>query len=92
VGSGFRDPHIAQPILSALESNVGLKATIVDPAMETSTVPAIAKCASLIKAGDSRLTLVAGGFEDLVPKIPDLVAATESEEHQARLRTVGGVN
>jgi len=91
-GSGFRDPHIAQPILSALESNVGLKAMIVDPALENSSVPAIAKCASLIEAGDSRLTLVAAGFEDLVSKIPDLVATTESEEHQARLRTIGGVN
>jgi hypothetical protein len=33
VGFGFNDKHIAEPILSAIRSNLGLKVVVVDPAM-----------------------------------------------------------
>ena len=33
VGFGFNDNHIAEPILSAIRSNLGLKVVIVDPAL-----------------------------------------------------------
>jgi hypothetical protein len=91
VGFGFNDRHISQPVLSAIGSNVGLKVIIVDPALEGSTNPAIQSCASLIHAGDSRLALVAARFEELVSSIPDLVATTEAEEHQSRLRALRNV-
>lgn len=90
VGFGFNDRHISQPLLSAIESNVGLKVVIVDPAVEGSENHAVRSCVSFIEAGDSRLVLVSGRFEELVPAIPDLVAATEAEEHQSRLRAVAG--
>jgi hypothetical protein len=91
VGFGFNDRHISQPVLSAIGSNVGLKVILVDPALEGSTNPAIQSCASLIYAGDSRLALVAARFEELVSSIPDLVATTEAEEHQSRLRALRNV-
>lgn len=33
VGFGFNDNHIAEPVLSAIRSNLGLKVVIVDPAL-----------------------------------------------------------
>ncbi len=90
VGFGFNDYHICQPLLAALRSNVYLKAIVVDPALQTSTKPAVQEMANLIELGDSRLALLAGTFEDLVGLIPDLVAATEEEQHRDRLRKVGG--
>ena len=36
------------------------------------------------------MVLLATGFEDLVPILPDLVAATEDERHRERLRSLGG--
>lgn len=90
IGFGFNDPHIWQPIMSAVRSNVSLKAMIVDPALASSPKNPVKQIESLIKAGDSRLVLLATGFEDLVPILPDLVAATEDERHRERLRTLGG--
>jgi hypothetical protein len=89
VGFGFNDPHIWQPIMSAIRSNVSLKAVIVDPAIASSTKDPVQQIASLVRAGDTRLALLALGFEDLVPLLPDLVAATEEEKHRDRLRTFG---
>ncbi len=91
IGFGFNDPHIWQPIISAVRSNVSLKAMIVDPALASSAKIPVKQIESLIKAGDSRLVLLATGFEDLVPILPDLVAATEDEKHRARLRSLGGL-
>ena len=90
VGFGFNDPHIWQPIMSAVRSNVSLKAMIVDPALASSPKDPVKQIESLIKAGDSRLVLLATGFEDLVQILPDLVAATEDERHRERLRSLGG--
>lgn len=89
VGFGFNDPHIWQPIMSAIRSNVSLKAVIVDPAIASSTKEPVKQIESLVRAGDSRLALLALGFEDLVPTLPDLVAATEEEKHRERLRNSG---
>lgn len=89
VGIGFNDPHIWQPLLSAVRANVNIKAVFVDPAFPSSTKPPVMQISSLIRAGDSRLALVAVGFEDLVPLLPDLVAATEDERHRERFRQSG---
>ena len=88
VGFGFNDFHIAQPILSAVRSNVGLRCLIVDPALEGSTNEYLTECSQLAMAGDHRLGLFSGTFEELVPRIPDLVAETEAELHRKRLLKV----
>jgi hypothetical protein len=88
VGCGFNDRHVTQPMFASIGSNVGLKAMIVAPDLETSTNPLVSNCVSLTKAGDSRLALVAGKFEELVPAIPDLVATTDAEIHQERFRAI----
>jgi hypothetical protein len=86
VGFGFNDHHIVQPIMSAIRSNVGLKAAIVDPSLKEGRKEHIATIESLIKNGDYRLALVNAKFEDLVPILPDLVRETEEERHRARFR------
>jgi hypothetical protein len=88
IGFGFNDRHISQPIMSAVRSNVNLKAVIVDPAVSQTSKEPIKEIENLIRKGDSRLVLVAGGFENLVSILPDLVADTEEERHRARLRDV----
>jgi hypothetical protein len=90
IGFGFNDDHISHPIMAAVRANVGLKAVVVDPALESSKNLHIAVLCDLIKAGDSRLTLVTQKFEELVPILPDLVAATEEEKHVQRLGGIGG--
>jgi hypothetical protein len=85
VGFGFNDNHITQPILSAIGSNVGLKAVVVDPAIKDSKNEAIQTIRSLIQNGDWRLAQIAAGFEELVPFLPDLVVQTEEEQHRQRL-------
>ncbi len=90
IGFGFNDQHIAQPVLAAMKSNVGLKAMVVSPALEKAGNPIINEMALLIRDGDARLALVETDFEHLVAEIPDLVAATEEEQHMERLRNLGG--
>jgi hypothetical protein len=91
IGFGFNDEHVSQPLLSAIRSNVGLKAVIVGPSLEqhAATNVHVGAISDLIKGGDDRLSLLETSFEDLVPILPDLVAATEEEEHRRR---VGGSN
>lgn len=89
LGFGFNDPHIWQPILSAVRSNVNLKAIFLGPDLENSTRDPVVQVRNLILAGDSRLALIASRFEELVPILPDLVAATEEERHRDRLRAQG---
>lgn len=88
VGFGFNDFHIAQPILSAVRSNVGLRCLIVDPALEGSTNEYLTEFSQLAMAGDHRLGLLSGRFQEFVPRIPDLVAETEAELHRKRLLKV----
>ena len=89
LGFGFNDPHIWQPVMSAVRSNVSLKAIVVDPVLPSSCKEPVKQMENLIRAGDSRLVLLAAGFQDLVPVLPDLVAATEDERHRDRLRAPG---
>jgi hypothetical protein len=90
IGFGFNDHHIAQPISSAIRSNVSLKAMMVSPSLESLSRPAIKEVSDLIATGDSRLSLLATDFEKLVEVTPDLVAATEEEAHQGRVRRMEG--
>jgi hypothetical protein len=90
IGFGFNDHHIAQPIASSVRSNVSLKAMMVSPSLENLSRPVIKETSDLITAGDSRLSLVATDFEKLVEVTPDLVAATEEEAHQGRVRRMEG--
>jgi hypothetical protein len=84
IGFGFNDKHLTQPVLSAIRSNVGLRITVVDPALATSQNQAIARLTDLVAQGDARISLVAAKFEDFVPMLPDLVAVSEEEQHEAR--------
>lgn len=88
IGFGFNDAHLAQPFMSAIASNIHLKAIIVDPAAENSKKPDIQAIERLIKAGDWRLALAATTFESFVPIVPDLVSETEEEQHRKRLLSV----
>jgi hypothetical protein len=100
-GFSFNDSHIAQPILAALESNMSFRIIVCDPALidDTSIVknpvaldagaPTNAfhkKLLNLAAAGDERIALLHGRFEDLSLALPDLVAETERERHAQRLR------
>jgi hypothetical protein len=85
VGSGFNDEHITQPIMAALRANVRLTAIVVSPGLETSDNESVETVRRLIAGGDRRLVLLAGTFEQFVPIVPDLVAETQAERHQARL-------
>lgn len=86
LGFGFNDNHLVQPIMSAIRSNVSLKAIVVSPHVRESKRTAIRQIELLAKNGDSRLVLVGASFEELVPLLPDLVAATEEEQHRERIR------
>jgi hypothetical protein len=85
IGSGFNDDHISQPILAALRSNVRLTAVVVDPDLEGSKNQHIARVRELIKRGDRRIALLAGTFEEAVERMPDFIALTETEHHEARI-------
>lgn len=89
-GFGFNDHHIVQPIMSAIRSNVGLKAAIINPRIEHMRNESITSVKSLIQHGDYRLALVSGKFEEMVPILPDLVKETEEERHRARFREEAG--
>lgn len=92
LGFGFNDQHINQPIVSALRSNVGLKAMVVDPALTAipSSKQALLDLEALLDSGDLRLSFLSAKFEQFVPLLPDLVAATEEEQHRSRLKRLGG--
>jgi len=86
IGFGFNDDHIAQPILSAIRSNVGLKAAVVNPDLEITENVHLNLLRTLIASGDDRIALLQTTFESLVPTLPDLIAVTEEEEHRRRLK------
>lgn len=88
IGFGFNDQHIAQPVLSAMKSNVSLKAMVVSPNLTDTDNSVIREISALIREGDPRIGLLATTFEELVPEIPDLVTATEEERHLERLRNL----
>lgn len=90
VGFGFNDSHIAEPVLSAIQSNLSLKVVICDPTLENSSNSYIKKIYRLIEEGDARLALINGTFEQLVDELPDIAAETELEQHMERIRLVQG--
>lgn len=90
LGFGFNDNHIAEPIVTAIETNLAMNVVVVSPTVEgdAATNPFLARIAGMIDHGDARLGLIAATFEELVPNIPDVTATTELERHFDRLRSV----
>lgn len=99
VGFGFNDSHLAEPIMSAVRSNLSLKAVAVSPGLapwtdadgvaqpgEVGTNTHLVRLKSLADNGDARLTLLNCTFEELVGYVPDIVAETDLEKHFERLR------
>lgn len=101
VGFGFNDNHLAEPIMSAIRSNLALKVVVVSPNLapwnngqeqgpgECGNNKHLGKLSSLATAGDARISMLNCGFEAVVPMIPDLAAETDLERHLERLRRVG---
>lgn len=103
-GFSFSDSHLAQPLLAALESNMSFRLVVCDPALLADddvkddpvriadaappANPFHDKLERLAKAGDQRLLLLHGRFEDLARALPDLVAETERESHAARVKVL----
>ena len=95
VGFGFADRHIAEPILSALESNVSLNAIVVDPALKarTSASPMSDEYRRLWRfaaGGNPSLALMNATFGDLVRNLPDLTPETSDERFRRHMRGQGG--
>lgn len=101
VGFGFNDSHLAEPIMSAIRSNLSMKIVVVSPGLapwndganqgpgECANNKYLSQLQSLAAAGDARITLLNCGFEQMVPLVPDLAAETDLERHVARLRSIG---
>ena len=94
VGFGFNDKHLAEPLIAAARANLALNIVVVDPALDAKTqrnsTSAYHKTlVELVDAGDARVSLISGRFEDVVPLIPDVVAETELERHTERFRRAG---
>jgi len=101
VGFGFNDNHLAEPIMSAIRSNLSLKVVVVSPGLapwnngqqqgegECAANKYLGQVRSLASAGDARIVLLNCGFEQMVPLVPDLAAETDLERHVARLRSIG---
>lgn len=100
-GFGFNDSHLAEPIMSAIRSNLSLKIVVVSPGLAPpfgTAANAGGECWNnkhlkqlydLAHAGDGRITLLNCGFEQMVPLVPDIAAETDLERHVARLRSIG---
>lgn len=88
-GFGFADPHVARPVLSAIQRNPSLSAVFIDPCLNEKPPPPLGPVERLVREGDRRITLVASTFEDLVPLIPDLQPETHSEMHLRRSGQAG---
>lgn len=101
VGFGFNDNHLAEPIMSAVRSNLSLKIVAVSPGFapwndgqkqgdgECAANKYLGRLRDLAGAGDARIALLNCGFEQMVPLVPDLAAETDLERHVARLRSIG---
>ncbi|WP_422648154.1 SIR2-like domain-containing protein [Cupriavidus sp. H18C1] len=101
VGFGFNDNHLAEPIMSAIRSNLSMKIVVVSPNLapwnsgenqgpgECLSNKYLGRLKSLASAGDARLTLLNCGFEEMVQFAPDIAAETDLERHVARLRSIG---
>lgn len=103
VGFGFNDNHLAEPIMSAIRSNLSLKLAVVGPLLapyfkqdspapdpgEANTNSHIYKLSQLVRAGDARVSLVNETFNGLLACVPDVVAQSDMEKHVARMRGLG---
>lgn len=101
LGFGFNDNHIAEPILSAINSNLSLKVAVCDPGLGPRTDDPkkagidgtnvhLKKIRYLIEHGDARLALISATFEEIVPRLPDIAAETDLEQHLERIRRLRG--
>lgn len=97
VGFGFKDNHLAEPIISAIHSNLNLKVVICDPFLAPNDVgddgnakknEHLKKISYLISKGDARLSLLNATFEELVPELPDIAADTDLEQHLDRIKAL----
>jgi hypothetical protein len=98
IGFGFNDVHLAEPILSAVRSNLGLKVAIVSPGLapkgngadasqgEAEGNEYLSRIVALIRSGDARLALVNATFKEAIPYVPDMASETDLEKHFDRLR------
>jgi len=93
LGFGFNDKHIAEPIISAVRSNLSFNMIVVDPQLGSKCEKGhqfeneyLASISRYVDSGDGRFALIEAKFEDIIPLIPDLVAETELERHQERMR------
>lgn len=103
-GFGFRDDHISRPILAAVEANMSLRLIVCDPVFLDAAALAVADhdapdvqptdnrflraFHSLAAAGDARIHLINGRFEDMAIALPDLVGETDRERHAQRIRSL----
>ena len=97
VGFGFNDNHLAEPIISAIHSNLNLKVVICDPFLAPTEAgndgnakknEHLKKIAYLISKGDARLSMINTTFEELVPELPDIAADTDLEQHLDRIKAL----
>lgn len=99
LGFGFNDNHLAEPILSAINSNLHLKVVVCDPSLgprpdkdmvmrdgNDANHHYLSKLRYLIAHGDARLALISSTFEQTVPLMPDIAAETDLEQHYERIR------
>jgi len=84
-GFGFNDPHLVEPIVTALRSNVSLRVVVANPVIEATKSKALKWLQGLVDQDDHRITLLELTFEKLVTLIPDLVSKTEAELHLERI-------
>lgn len=103
-GFGFNDDHLSRPILSAIEGNMSLRMVICDPVFldgdklqnaEHTTNEEwptknrfLTSFLKLAKAGDPRIHLINGRFQDMAIALPDLAGETDRERHMLRVRAL----
>lgn len=101
IGFGFRDDHIARPIMAAVQANLSLRVVVCDPGffpkhqddqdshrLESPDLTNAyhRRLKALVDEGDPRIALIKAPFEELVPEVPDLVAESDRERHAERFR------
>jgi SIR2-like domain len=103
-GFGFNDDHLSRPILSAVETNMSFRLVICDPCflpsatlengdhtlanIEPPNHQFLRPLCRLASAGDPRLSLLNGRFDDMALGLPDVVGETDRERHAARVRAL----
>jgi hypothetical protein len=70
--------------MAAVRANTRFSLVVAGPELADDGNPAVRKLVELAANGDRRLLLLAGTFEDVTSRLPDLVPETEAEQHEAR--------